>query len=60
VLPTEERRSTLRHGRDILARLKKAGRLPAAQDWTAWFDDALATLDPSRPKAKQSRRRPRK
>ncbi|MET0539254.1 MAG: hypothetical protein ABWZ64_15135 [Xanthobacteraceae bacterium] len=40
----EARRNYLLRGRDILAKLKEAGRLMPNQDWIGWFDEQLGQL----------------
>jgi hypothetical protein len=41
----EARQRYLLRGREILVRLKSAGRLMANQDWITWFSKQLATLE---------------
>jgi len=41
---TEAQRNHLLRGREILLKLKSAGRLAKNQDWIAWFDGQLAKL----------------
>jgi hypothetical protein len=43
----EAQRAYLLHGREILAKLKAAGRLMAKQDWTEWFEQQIGKLPPS-------------
>ena len=40
----DERRAFLVRGKQILMMLKKQGRLPPSQDWTAWFEQELSKL----------------
>ena len=40
----EVRHGHLLRGREILLRLKSAGRLMASQNWIKWFDEELAKL----------------
>jgi len=39
--PCPVRKDYRHRGRDILFSLKRAGRLPANQDWTGWLDQAI-------------------
>ncbi|MGH8629433.1 MAG: tetratricopeptide repeat protein [Burkholderiales bacterium] len=43
----EAQRAYLLRGREILAKLKAAGRLMANQDWTEWFEQQIGQLPPS-------------
>jgi len=42
----ETRRDYLLRGREVLLKLKSAGRLMANQDWTEWFEQQLGQLPP--------------
>ena len=42
----DARRGYLLRGRDILVKLKEAGRLMPNQDWIGWFDEQIAQLRP--------------
>jgi tetratricopeptide (TPR) repeat protein len=45
VLPVAARMAYLERGRDLLLALKRSNRLSTSQqDWTAWFDQAMAEL----------------
>ena len=44
-----EQREWLQRGLGILRALKDAGRLLPSQDWTAWFEEKLKTLDDDGP-----------
>ena len=40
----QQRKEYLSRGLKLLSALKQAGKLPANQDWTGWFDSALRSL----------------
>jgi tetratricopeptide (TPR) repeat protein len=44
LLSINDRREYLQRGRQILLKLKNAGRLQANQDWIGWFDQELDAL----------------
>jgi len=44
LLSINDRRDYLQRGRQILLKLRDAGRLQANQDWIGWFDQALDAL----------------
>jgi hypothetical protein len=51
------RRAYLERGRDILLKLKSAGRLRPNQDWTLWFAKRLSDLEPGSKQPRTRRRR---
>jgi len=44
LLPISTSKEYLCRGREILLALKRSEQLPASQDWTNWFDQAIQQL----------------
>ena len=45
LVSAQQRKEYLSRGLKLLSALKQAGRLHANQDWSAWFDNALGSLN---------------
>ena len=45
LVSVQQRKEYLSRGLKLLSALKQAGRLHANQDWSAWFDNALRSLN---------------